>query len=226
MNPPKLEFIEGIYVVRDDLIPGGTKQRVIPQLLMGADEFVYASPAYGYAQVALACSCKAIGKRTTIFTAKRKILHPLTRKARRAGAKIVLVSPGYLSNVQAKARQYCKFTGATYLPFGLDDAPFIKALADVAQQVDFEPDEVWTVAGSGVLIRALQIRWPKAKFFAVRIGKEPDVGRAKLFRAPEKFEEDAKIKPPFPSCSNYDAKAWRFVKQYAGKNALFWNVAG
>ena len=238
MNPPKLELIEGIYVVRDDLIPGGTKQRVIPQLLypeghkngadtlMGAGEFVYASPAYGYAQVALAYSCKAIGKRATIFTAKRKVLHPLTRKARQAGAKIVLVSPGYLSNVQAKARQYCKFTGATYLPFGLDDERFVTAIAKVALEVKLEPEEVWTVAGSGVLTRALQIRWPKAKFFAVQIGKEPDVGRAKLFKAPEKFEEDAKVRPPFPSCLNYDAKAWRFIKKYAGKNALFWNVAG
>ena len=31
--------------------------------------------------------------------------------------------------------------------------------------------------------------------------------------------------PPFPSCSNYDATAWRFVKAYARQGALFWNVA-
>ncbi len=43
MNLPKVELIEGVHVVRDDLIPGGTKQRVIPGLLSGADEFVYAT---------------------------------------------------------------------------------------------------------------------------------------------------------------------------------------
>lgn len=31
--------------------------------------------------------------------------------------------------------------------------------------------------------------------------------------------------PPFPSLSEYDAKVWRFIKQYASKGALFWNVA-
>ena len=162
MNLPKVELIEGVHVVRDDLIPGGTKQRVIPKLLSGSDEFVYASPAYGYAQVALAYSCKSIGKRATIFTAKRNNLHPLTIKAKQAGAKVVFVKPGYLPNVQAKARAYCEFTGACYLPFGLDDERFVQAIADIAKQVTLEPDEIWTVAGSGVLTRALQIRWPSA----------------------------------------------------------------
>jgi hypothetical protein len=46
-----------------------------------------------------------------------------------------------------------------------------------------------------------------------------------LYAAPEKFEQDAKVKPPFPSCSNYDAKAWRFIQEYARPGALFWNVA-
>ena len=223
---PKIEMFDGVHVVRDDLIPGGTKQRVIPDLLSGADEFVYASPVYGYAQVALAHACKAMGKKATIFTAKRKHPHPLTIKAMKAGAKFVFIKPGYLSNVQSKCRQYCEYSGATYLPFGLDNARFVDAITEVARQVDFEPREVWTVAGSGVLSRALQKRWSKAKFFAVQIGKEPKVGRAELLKAPEKFEADAKIKPPFPSASNYDAKAWRFIKQYAGGDALFWNVAG
>ena len=30
--------------------------------------------------------------------------------------------------------------------------------------------------------------------------------------------------PPFPSAPTYDAKAWKFVKEYAKPNALFWNV--
>jgi hypothetical protein len=50
---PRIEKHEGILVVRDDLIEGGTR-RVIRHFLTDADEFVYASPAYGYGQVALA----------------------------------------------------------------------------------------------------------------------------------------------------------------------------
>lgn len=222
---PVLQTIEGIQVVRDDLIAGGTKRRVIPRLLTGSNEFVYASPAYGYAQVALAHTCTELGLQATIFTAKRQQLHARTLEAKRAGAKIVMVSTGYLSNVQAKAKGYCTASGAALLPFGLD-VPLVRdGIAEVARGLGLNPTRVFTVAGSGTLTRALQQAWPNAEFFAIQVGRTPEIGRAKLLIAPEKFEDDAKLLPPFPSCSNYDAKAWRFIKQHAIPGALFWNVA-
>lgn len=213
------------HVLRDDLIPGGTKARVIGRFLVSADEWVYASPAYGYAQVALAHVCAAYGKRATVFVAKRKVLHPRTAEAQRAGAKIVQVPHGYLSNVQAKARAYAEYVGAGQLPFGFDFPEFVDALAELALGLPIRPSEVWTVAGSGTLSRALQKAWPEATFHAIRVGAMPAVGRAQLYEAPEKFEVDARQPPPFPSCSNYDAKAWRFVLRHAAEGALFWNVA-
>lgn len=82
-----------------------------------------------------------------------------------------------------------------------------------------------SVQRSGALSRALQIAWPDASFKAVQVGATPDVGRATLYKAPERFEVDAKGPVPFPSCRNYDAKAWQFVARYAKTGALFWNVA-
>lgn len=225
MQKPLLEKIGKIIVVRDDLLPGGTKSRVIPALLSGASEFVYASPAYGYAQVALAHACRAAGFAATIFTAKRNELHPRTREAKDAGAKIVMVPHGYLSNVQAKAKAYAAATGAKLLPFGLDVPEMAAGLRAVAESVDYVPSEVWTVAGSGTLSRALQAAWPEARFYAVQVGAEPKAGRAEVLKASEKFEQDARMKPPFPSCSNYDAKAWAFIQSRASEGALFWNVA-
>lgn len=222
---PIIEEIEGIAVVRDDLIPGGTKVRAIEALMNGKQEYVYASPASGYAQIALAIGCAAKGKQATIFTAKRNVMHKRTAQAKEAGAKIVQVPCGYLSNVQAKARDYAELTGAALLPFGFDSQEIRDALAAVARSIGIKPNEVWTVAGSGTLSRALQTAWPSAKFHAVRIGRQPNVGRADLLEAPESFEKDAVYPPPFPSCSNYDAKAWRFIKQHALPGALFWNVA-
>lgn len=225
MNPPVIMEHDGILVVRDDLLPGGTKSRVLPRFMNGNEELVYATPAYGYAQVALAISAKQTGKKATIFVAKRKALHERTMTAYRAGAKIVQVPYGYLSNVQSKARSYCEKTGAKLMPFGLDFPEFIHALSDVAAGLNVRPREVWTVAGSGVLTRALQIAWPDAKFYAVQIGGKPIAGRATVIKSGEKFEDDARIKPPFPSCANYDAKAWIEIKKYASRGALFWNVA-
>lgn len=219
-----------VHVVRDDLIPGGTKQRVIPALFTGGgDEFVYASPAYGYAQIALAHTARAAGLSATIFTAARKERHPRTEEARLAGAKVVMVPTGYMSNVRAKARAYCEMTGAVLLPFGLDTLVFNDALAEAASDCAARfggAPEVWSVAGSGVLARALQRAWPDAEAHAVRVGSEPDAGGARIWLAPERFEQDARgAVPPFPSCSNYDRKAWRFIVEHAQDGAIFWNVA-
>jgi len=223
--PPKVERHGDVWVVRDDLVPGGSKRRVIDRLLVSGTEFVYASPAYGYAQIALAHACRDLGLRATVFTAKRTRMHDRTAEAARAGARIIMVPTGYMTNVRAKARAYCDATGAELLPFGLDVPEFLEGFAAVAAGLELQPTEVWTVAGSGTLSRALQAAWPAAVFHAVRVGAEPRAGRATVHVAPERFEDDAREPPPFPSCSNYDAKAWRFVQRMAQPGALFWNVA-
>jgi hypothetical protein len=216
---------EGILVVRDDVLSGGTKRRAIHALFNQNTEYVYPSPVYGYAQVALAYAARDYGKRATIFCAKRKVHHPLTIEAEEVGAKIIEVPHGYLNVVKYRARDYCGQTGATLLPFGLDDPRFILALADVARALPVVPKEVWSIVGSGVLSRALQLAWPDATFYGVRVGAEPDAGHAIVYTAPELYEHDARELPPFPSCKNYDAKAWRFIKRHATPGALFWNVA-
>lgn len=226
--PPVVEH-EGVLVVRDDGFPGGTKARVLSALFRPEiEEYVYASPVQGYAQIALGHAARAAGKRATVFCAARKRRHPRTIEAEAAGARIVEVPNGYLNVVKARARSYCSVSGARLLPFGLNDPVFIEALAGLARRLRLQPREVWTVAGSGVLTRALQQAWPEAEFYAVQIGAHPDAGRARLISAPEAFEQDAEVPPPFPSCGNYDAKAWRFVKAAVAQRpegVVFWNVA-
>jgi cysteine synthase len=225
MTLPVIEQRDNLLILRDDLLPGGTKRRVIDCLLTNATEFVYASPAYGYAQVALAITCRELGLQSTIFTAKRNQLHPRTLEAQAAGAQIIQVPYGYLSNVQSKARRYAAEHNARLLPFGFDTPEIQQRLSALASSLPLVPAEVWTVAGSGTLTRALQQAWPQARFYAVRVGQKVTCGRAQMIDAPEKFEDAAKHPPPFASCANFDAKAWRFITQHASPNALFWNVA-
>lgn len=230
---PVVELHDSFLIVRDDLLPGGTKRRAIPVFFENNnDEYVYASPVQGAAQLALAYTAREHGKRATIFCAARKTPHPNTLRVRELGANVVEVPMGFLSNISAKARTYCLETGATLLPFGLDDPRFIHALAAVARALPSPatllrrpPAEVWSIASSGVLTRALQLAWPEASFFGVQVGHTPVISKAIIYVAPEKFEQNAKMLPPFPSCSNYDAKAWRFMKTHAAPGALFWNVS-
>lgn len=224
---PVVERHAGVLVVRDDLLPGGTKMRAILPLMQSqaAVEFVYASPAQGYAQVALAHCARLLGRRATVFTAARKVPHPLTVAAADAGADVFPVPCGYLSVVQARARTYAAERGAFLVPFGAEDAASLHAIAKAAAGTGLQPPEVWSVAGSGVLTRALQLAWPSARFVAVVVGKEGcDTGRARRILHPLPFGRSAKVLPPFPSAAGYDAKAWEYIRAEAGPGALFWNV--
>jgi hypothetical protein len=223
----EIEEINGLQVIRDDKIPGGTKARILPSILdqMDAPEIVtYASPAYGYAQIALAYAARATGRHAVIFVAKRKQFHARTAEAQAAGAQIIEVPYGYLSHTNAQAAAYARSTGGIQIPFGVDLPEMRDGLRQIARSIP-QPAEAWAVAGSGTLIRSLQDAWQGTVFNAVRVGSEPKAGSAIIHAAPEKFERDAKHPPPFPSCSNYDAKAWQFLKRCASPGALFWNVA-
>jgi hypothetical protein len=223
---PVIEKVGRFYVVRDDLLAGGSKMRYILPLIQSNpnSEWVYASPAFGYAQIALAHCCAMIGVKATIFTAQRKELHARTLRAEEAGAKIVMIPNGYLSVVQFRARTYAKEVGASLVPFGVDHPQAIAEFSKVAVAMPIKPREVWACAGSGTLSRALQSAWPESEFNAVQVGAKCNVDRAKLWKALEKFEQPSKIIPPFPSCSNYDAKVWSFIQEHGSDGALFWNV--
>lgn len=226
-----IELPSGMRVLSHAHVAGGTKRLVLDRLLAGVwsehEEFVYAGPAYGFAQIALAASCLAAGKLCTLFVAERKELHPATAAAQALGASIQQVPAGYLKNVRAKAAEYCKQSGAFSAPFGLDCPEFIAALAELATEAIAEPpDKIWCVSGSGVLTRALQIAFPDAEHHAVQIGKKPKIGNATLYQAPEDFEQDAKQPPPFDANKNYDAKAWQFCRDQQDASSLFWCVAG
>lgn len=216
------------FVVRDDLLPGGTKRRAVQPLLEPGREYVYPGPVYGYAQLALAYSASLVGAIATLFVAKRAEMYPTTARAMEAGAKVMEVPHGYLNVVQAAARRYCEDTGAVLLPFGLDTYDTMVRIADAAKSTGLLPTQVWCVAGSGTLTRSLQLAWPEAEHFAIAVGKSPNIGTAKLIEAPEKFEQPVNRKlgpvPPFPSTPNYDAKGWRYFVEHSKPGALFWNV--
>lgn len=228
--PPVVVEHEGVLVVRDDMVTGGTKARVAPDLLAGSDEWVYAGPAQGYAQLALAIACEQEGKRGVFFTAKRKSPLPLTQSSLEHGLRVVQVPYGRLTHVQAKARAYCELTGARFIDMGLKLPGMEDAMAAVAQGLaaEVQPREVWVTCGSGTLCRALARAWPNAQINAVQIGMHPELPEgARLWVAPERFEEVATgPTPPFPSAEFYDRKAWRFVLEHAAKDgsALLWNV--
>ena len=230
MVKPRVIEHDDVFVVRDDLFPGGTKARFLPILFEGADEVVYASPGEGGAQTALATVAAQLGKRATIFVAQRAQPHSRTLMATRLGAKIEPVSPGYLNVVQARAIKYSHQTGAVLAPFGFDIPGAAQAIAQAALSIGIQPDEVWCAGGSGVLARGLAQAWPNASRHVVQVGRAlspNDVAGATIYKYPKPFKWATKNLPPFPSDPHYDAKAWEFCLAHKESGSvLFWNVTG
>ena len=242
---PKLQIeeYEGIHVVRDDLLEGGSKRRFIDryireQVEKGVNEFVFGGcPATGYAQMSLTLQAKQYGAKSTFFMAKRNLnnLHEYQKKALEYGANIQWVNMGMLNVTMSRAKKYYEedTNHRCIFPLGLEHPYVIEDIERLAKSIKIwynKPiTEIWSVGSSGTLSRGLQNAFPDLPVYVVSVGhkmKDREIGRAKMFRSPYKFDKPIKKEeaPPFPSAPTYDAKAWPFIKKYAKKNALFWNV--
>ena len=198
----------------------------------GIREWVYGGGSrWGYGQIGLAAVCKKYGKKATVFIAKGSELHESSKKAQALGCNIIEVNMGMLTVTQGRARKYVAEDPHRKLVEFSGDPAVIGSVIKVARTLPFTPDEIWSVAGSGVLNRGLQLAFPDAKCYAVSIGhnlSEEERGRAVIIRHDLPFAKECKDKnkPPFPSSPNYDAKAWEHVMKMADKTkkVLFWNV--
>lgn len=228
---------DGIYVVRDDLLYGGSKMRYMDFLIqkIKQKEIAYGgSSAFGNSQVALSLLAKRHNKRLTIFMAKRnpENFTKNQKLAIKEGANMEMVKMGFLTVTLKRAKDFVAEDPENrfYLDwdFGEDDS-INESMKKIVKQIKVKPTEIWSVAGSGLINRALQYAFPDIPVNMVQVGhklSEKDVGRAKIYVSPYKFDKEVKEdeRPPFPSSLNYDAKAWVFIKKYAKKGALFWNV--
>lgn len=226
----QIERHDGVFVVRDDLFPYGSKARFFDEYVANLKhkEMVYgSSPRWGYAQISLAYLAKRHGKKLTLFLAKSDTPHEYTQRAANLGAVIVEVSMGFLKVCESKARKYALEHNALVLPMGLNCPEAIEAIRKQASSLPIDPDEVWSVISSGTLSRGLQKAFPNADVYGVQVGKSVDAksaGRAKIIECPLAFGKPVKIKPPFPSVPEYDAKAWQYIPKDGKRIRLFWNV--
>lgn len=235
ISPVTLSDGRKFNIVRDDYLPGGTKQRIMEKVLVVYDEFVYAGPIYGYAQIALAYAASVLGKSATIFVETKVPLYPQTQKAKSYGAKIMNVGRGAtLKDVQAAAEKYVKGQPKAYLiPFGFHTPEYIDLLSAAITEAwnGPAPKRMWVAAGSATLLNALYKSFPDTYFLAVQVGKtvwpdQIDATRTKLFVSDEKFWEVAKVQPDYPTVKTYDAKVWKFVLEHGEPDDYVWNVAG
>ena len=232
---PVVEKIENLYVARDDLLEAGSKMRFIDCLIRNDDgeEWVFGGAnKVGWGPISLTAVCNRYGKKATFFMAKRKEPTWHQQKVLELGGTIHWVENGMLNVTKSRARKYQEEKPDTrrVLPLGLEHPTVIASIVKVAQSLNVQPSEIWTVASSGTLNRGLQLAFPDVDCYAIQVGhkmSDYEKGRAKVLISPYKYDRAVKPEdaPPYPSEPFYDAKVWSFVRDMAKKDALIWNVA-
>jgi hypothetical protein len=226
---PVVKVHDGIRVVRDDLSVG-TKIRGGDLLASRIENqrFVYVQPRTGLAGVSLLDVCKRRGKDLTLFMPSSKMISHHQACCVERGADVRFVRIAAMPMLNGLAKKWADEHGYYFIPLGLKHELVTAGLIASALTIP-EPEEVWTVASTGVLTRALQIAWPNAVFHAVAVArnmKSGELGRADVISAPEPFTKSVAIddRPPFPAVHNYDSKAWRYIPKNTDRDILFWNV--
>ena len=242
-----------IHVLRDDLLPGGSKQRACRpylQVLMekGASHFVYASPFAGFAQVALAQAANELGARCTLFCEEDKTVsanskpHAFSLLAGSHGADVRVVRS--LEEAEERSESFARQQDAFKVPLGFNDPVFNRELESaisrlwpkICDTLARPIERIWVPVGSGTLGRALsRVLRSEMSFVWVDVGVLPagdprvvrlmSLPNATYLRAPEHFAAAREIPPPVPSNRHYDSKLWRFIRERASPGDLWWNVA-
>lgn len=230
-----------IIVVRDDFLCGGAKSRfsfsfLKKKIKQGYREFVYVSPWYGAAAIALGWCLKVITQETglelksTVYIDEYllKELPPYLQIAKMYGVNVIQIPLN-----QKKfdiAYEYCKRTGALFIKPGFNHPEVIDKIAELTQIIKQEYgifDEVFSAIGSGTLIRGLQKANLGKQYIGIYIfGNLPDIGNAHGIYHYQDFSTPVNLEdaPPFRSAMYYDTKVWQYIKNRPGK-ILFWNVA-
>lgn len=235
-------------VVRDDLLEGGTKQRAIVPYLkrlkqQGFDEFVYASPFSGFAQVALASALQYIDFKCTVFCEPTLLgeKHRFSALAEKMGATVLLCDD--LEDADFRAKQYeSQSSGRLQLPLGFNDERYREELSNAVDDLwakaiaHRSPKNLWLPVGSGTLAQVFRNIVDKniqLQCVDVHVLKEDDdrieklrgLDNLVLRSAPLKFQEECRANCPIPSNLHYDSKVYEVFRDEAEDGDIWWNVA-
>jgi hypothetical protein len=227
-NPdPVVVVHDGVRVVRDDMIVG-TKTRAGDLLAskINHETIVYSQPRVGLAGVSLMDVAKHHDKKVVLFMPSCKRISENQACCIERGAIPIFERIAAMPNLNKKAAEWASKNDAFFVPLGLKHELATAGIVHAASKVD-PPDEVYVAISTGVLSRALQIAWPKAKFTCVAVArnlKDGELGRAEVISEPADFHTEEKELPPFPTVKTYDAKVWKYIPKNSGRNVLMWNV--
>lgn len=233
-----------ITVVRDDFLPGGTKQRGgIPFLSylknLGIKEFVYASPFSGFAQIALSICSNKIGVKSKIFAEIDHKTNEMSSFTKIASNHSQIQLCKNLNEAEEKSLDYCSNKHIAKIPLGFNHPMFVDFLKeDLTKQLSSFKDmkTIWLPVGSGTLVKTfrdilpeyVQINCVDVKVLPEndeRIQMVKNLKNINYMQTLEDFQSPCINEPPIPSNLFYDSKLWTHINSLAEDGDVWWNVA-
>jgi hypothetical protein len=231
LPPPIVVNHDGFLVVRDDLLPGGTKRRVLTEVFkrVAGDELVYPAIPHGYGPLAVALSARDNGKKATLFynDLPSDEWTDLMKQTEATGAAMIMVPGSDPDRATKAADAYAAGHADAYrLPLGFAMPEFEEELVKIAQALPVTPRQVWVASGTGTLSRTFQKAWPNAEHHAVVVKDFADTGKAVRHVLKREFTDAVVNPPPFPSSAAFDANAWDVMTREGRRDGhtLFWNI--
>ena len=225
---------EGINVIREDKLLGGTKTRIAEYYFyMSTNKtVVYVAPRFGLAAVAILELCRLYNKEVIFFMpACKEISDHQAFVISKKPEDVKFVRIAAMPNLNRIAEKYANLHGYEFIPFGLNHkyviAGAVRVCEDLLKNYD-EPDQLWSAVSTGVLTRGLQIGFENTEMHGVAVArnmKAGELGRTNIISEPLAFHSKEKQLPPFDTVENYDAKVWKYIPKNTNKNIWFWNVA-
>ncbi len=233
MKLPDIQIVrhDRFFVVRDDLLSGGTKRRVLNKMLPEIHEnlLIYAAHAYWYAWLALALSAQDYNKKVKLFFADEECdtkIFQDTISCKNVEYEIVedIKTQWDLISV---AKKYSSEYSWYCFPVWFKTNRFYEACVRMILELSIDPpEEVRCLWWSWTLATCIKKARPDTKLMIVDLWMwNWPLEWHEIYKASEAPSEVAKILPPYPSAQYYDAKIRQFANKFWSDWALIWNVA-
>lgn len=237
---------DGVLVIRDDLIPQnlGSKARYAEALMQQVKEkyILYGMVKSGQALKVLAATAKKYNKIVVGIACLYKEPPIAHIEAMEHGAILMYYQSGGMAGVRKRCRAFINdqlLGRGLYIPAGVKSpyitAGFAKSINNIYQQ--YKPDAIFCATSTAVMAHGIMSGTPeKCEVHAVQVAGNASLkkwpGRAIVYEHDQPFSEavDKKDAPPFNCIPTYDAKAWKYARDYKknnpNKTVMFLNVAG
>lgn len=222
-------------VIREDFLIGGTKQRIIGDILDTIDKknIIYREQVTGYAQIAISYGCYVKNKQAHIIVNRQHNKLYVSMISKIFNATIhEIEKPIDKIDEQRKVNEIASKIPDNYImPVGLHTQEIINSYVQIFNKLKtlIEPKRMWIVTSHGTITDALLTVFPNTIFNVVFVGRQRDDyrdnKRINVYISTLSAKHISKDKPPYRSELTYDAKAWEFIKKYGENEDYILNVA-